>query len=408
MVLGPVNGYKQPNWPPNVGSTKAVHTMELRETQPPMHLYEIDLETRRITRRTNHADWSDFEPTYCADGRIVFVSDRAGRAPQCGSFRYDMTATNLFVISADGNRIAHLTDNKDYDRYPHSLDNGLISYTHWEYQERHFMEVHSIWTVRPDGTMADALYKHHMPAPLALRDTRSVPGSNRLISIATGHHTFAYGPVVLVDPSHGTNAVSGLSIVTPGVRPQEGAMAGRVVPGGGVPDRGGLYRTPWALAHQPHVPQPPPWGADRLLGFEWLVQPILDRHCVRCHGSKDPDGDLDFSATRAADGLLQSLHTMFGRRSGSRTSAATLVSVADRFDNSAVTRPFQFGSHRSPLVRVLLDDELHRKEAKLSSSQWQSLVTWIDANAPYHDSFFNKRPSDGDLPRRETATRKHP
>jgi len=603
---------KQPNWPPKLDSTKAVHTMALRKTQPPMHLYEIDLDTGRIIQRTDHPHWSDFEPTYCADGRGVFVSDRAGRAPECGPFEYDMTATNLFVMSADGHGIEHLTDNKDYDRYPHSLDNGLIGYTHWEYQERHFMEVHSIWTVRPDGTMADALYKHHMPAPLALRDTRSIPGGNKLISIATGHHTFAYGPVVVVDPSHGTNASSGLSIVTPGARPQEGKMAGRVVPGGGVADRGGFYRTPWALsescflvayayprpgctalcgvdsnawgiylidvwgnkeliyrdpilscgfptplrkrlrppvvagplrragadavcyvsnvyegmpevergsvrflrisqhvawpfdpkkgmmpylpgnafakqfgywswspvrvigtvpvetdgsayftapadtavyfqaldenrmeirrmrsmvslkageirgcpgchepravtprvnwqspralAREPHKPEPPPWGADRLLGYEWLVQPVLDRHCIRCHGAKDPDGGLDFSAARRSDGFLQSFHTMFGRRSGGKKSGPALVSVADRFGNSAVTRPLQFGSHRSLLVRVLLDDELHRKEVKLSGRDWQALVTWIDANAPYHDTFFNKRPEDGGSPRRETMT----
>ena len=93
-----------------------------------------------------------------------------------------------------------LNDNKDIDRYPHSLDNGLIAYTRWEYQERHFIEVHAIWTVRPDGTMADAVFKHHMRAPFWLRDTRSVPGGKQLVSIATGHHTFAHGPVVLVDP----------------------------------------------------------------------------------------------------------------------------------------------------------------------------------------------------------------
>ena len=58
-----------------------------------------------------------------------------------------------------------LSDNKDIDRYPHSLDDGTIGYTRWEYQERHFFEVHSIWAVRPDGTMADAVFKQHLPAP---------------------------------------------------------------------------------------------------------------------------------------------------------------------------------------------------------------------------------------------------
>ena len=35
--------------------------------------------------------------------------------------------------------------------------------------------------------------------------------------------------------------------MTPNVRPQEGPHGGAPVAEGGVPDRGGLYQTPWAL-----------------------------------------------------------------------------------------------------------------------------------------------------------------
>ncbi len=54
--------------------------------------------------------------------------------------------------------------------------------------------------------------------------------------------------------------------------------------------RTGIRRQP------PQTPQPPPWGAEKLLGYEWLVQPVLDRHCIRCHGRTEPDGDLDFTS----------------------------------------------------------------------------------------------------------------
>ena len=50
-----------------------------------------------------------------------------------------------------------------------------------------------------------------------------------------------------------------------------------------------------ALQKPPCVPAPPRWGADRLLGFEWLVQPVLDRHCVRCHGAQQPAGRIDLA-----------------------------------------------------------------------------------------------------------------
>jgi len=472
------------------------------------------------------------------------------------------------------------------------------------------MEVHALWTVRPDGTMSDALFKHHMRAPLGLRDTRSVPGTPKLVAIATGHHTFAYGPVVVVDPRRGMNSDGGIEILTPGVRPQEGAMAGSPVLGGGVRDHGGLYQTPWALSddcflasyayarpkctapggadsngfalylidrygnkellardlllscsfpiplrkrprpplppdgtdgdeklatcyvtdvyqgmpgvprgtikairvsqhvgwpfdaktgqkaylpgdayqkqfgfwswspvrvigavpveadgsahfqvpadtalyfqalderqmevrrmrsmvslargevrgcvgcHEsrprtppvgalaplallrpPSAPAPPPWGARRLLGYEWLVQPVLDRHCVRCHGAREPKGGLDLSATRAPDGFCQSFRTMFGALPGS-AKGRVLVSCSDRFSGAEVTQPKQFGSHRSPLIQVLLADELHRREVKLGESEWLSLVAWVDANAPYYDTFLDKRPPGGGPPRRDVG-----
>jgi len=599
-----VFGYaKQPTWPPPVNTSSAreegTNVFKLRQIYPPMHIFEVDADGSDLRQLTDHPYWNDFEPTYCANGDVVFASDRCGRSAECGNEKYDHSNPNLYVMSPDGTSVRQFTDNKDIDRYPHTLDNGLVAYTHWEYQERHFMEVHALWTARPDGTLSDALFKHHLRAPCGLRDTRSIPGSSKLVSTATGHHTFAWGPVVIVDPGVGLNSDRGISIVTPGVRVQEGRMAGQPVSEGGVLDRGGLYQTPWALSekcflasysyprpnceasggadsngfaiylidvygnreliyrdqllsctfpiplrkrprppivpdiratpgepatcyvtdvydgltgvprgtikhlriaqhvgwpldakrgamhyipgsagakhlafqswspvrvigtvpverdgsahftvppdtalyfqalderhmevrrmrsmvslktaevrgctgchetrahapaarsavplalrHPPVTPTPPPWGAHQLLGYEWLVQPILDRHCVRCHGADKPEAGLDLTGRRATDGLYQSFRTLLGaRKRGPR-----LVSTSNRFSNADVTKPKQFGSHRSRLIQMLLNDESHQRQVRLNESEWLSLVTWIDANAPYYDAFVNKRPTHG-------------
>jgi hypothetical protein len=75
--------------------------------------------------------------------------------------------------------------------------------------------------------------------------------------------------------------------------------------------------------------------------------------------------------------------------------------VSNRFDGAAVTQPKQFGSHKSRLIQLMLTDKLHREETALGQEEWLALVTWVDANAPYHDTFFNRRPSDGGPPRRD-------
>ena len=94
----------------------------------------------------------------------------------------------------------------------------MIAYTRWDYQERHFMETHAIWTVRPDGTSADAVFNQHLRAPYGLRDVRSVPGTSKMVAIATGHHTLAYGPLVTVNGRKGINTADAIEIVSPPLR----------------------------------------------------------------------------------------------------------------------------------------------------------------------------------------------
>jgi hypothetical protein len=602
---------RQEAWPPEFNTVEGNESFRLRTSQTPTHLYEVRTDGSALRQLTSDPVWSDFEPTYAPDGRIVFASDRSGRSSECGNFRADHTVINLYACGPDGQGVRRLNDNKDIDRHPHTLDTGQVAYTRWDYQERHFFETHAVWTVNPDGTAADAVFNQHLVAPFGLRDTRSVPGSRLLICVATGHHTLAYGPLVLIDPAVGINTAQALRVLTPDVRPQEGPTAGRPAPEGGVRDGTGVWQTPWALApdaflasfswtpqpashsdetrkswgfavyfidsrgnkelvardrvlscvspvplrprprppiipdatdpavpwatcyvtdvyegmtgvergrvkflricqrvgwpldaqagarrwipgnawerqfgfwswapvrvigtvpvsedgsaafkvpadaaiyfqalderhmelyrmrshvtlqqgerrgcrgchetqpaaplaavavpaalaSEPALPTPPPWGNRRLLGYEWLVQPVLDKHCVRCHGGASPKGGLDFTATRASDGFLQSFRTMFGLKAGeTKPTGRVLVSVSDRLSGSSVTKPLQFGSHKSVLIRNLIESAEHKKEVRLCGDEWLALVTWVDTNAPYYDTFYNRRPEGGGPPRRD-------
>jgi hypothetical protein len=102
-------------------------------------------------------------------------------------------------------------------------------------------------------------------------------------------------------------------------------------------------------------------------------------------------------------GFYQSFGTLFGQPAGSKEPGPVFVSVSNRFSGASVSLPKQFGSHRSRLIELLQTDPLHKTEAALSDSEWIALVTWIDANAPYYDTFFNRRPDDDGPPRREVA-----
>ena len=181
---------------------------------------------------------------------------------------------------------------------------------------------------------------------------------------------------------------------------------------------------PQAMLRSPSKPVPPPWGASTVPSFERHIQPILDRYCVRCHGSDHPAGGIELTA-RKIGGYNQSYRSMFGiapteripapgfhvsawhpgdaeaydtgldRRATQRFFQAIfdgqrdgqLLSVSNYFSGPEVTAPYQFGSTRSRLITTLLHDPEHRREAQLGKDDWMALVTWIDLNANYFDTY---------------------
>ncbi len=234
---------------PPAGWLDRRESYRLRREVEPIHIFEAGVDGQGL-RQITQGEWSDLDPTYLPSGDIAFVSERCGTSLQCNEYDKDETSCNLYVMRPDGSNLRRLSVNKDGDYLPHCLDNGLIGYTRWEYHERSWAFIQSLWVVRPDGTGADAIFKQHFVNPWALEDVRSIPSSNKLVAIAAGHHTLAVGPLVLIDTSVGINDPQGIGIVTPNIKPPEGGMDGVPVRQGGVCDPGGFYGTPWALSEK--------------------------------------------------------------------------------------------------------------------------------------------------------------
>ena len=149
-------------------------------------------------------------------------------------------------------------------------------------------------------------------------------------------------------------------------------------------------RFPLALLEDPVDPTPPPWGT-RPISFLREVQPIFDRHCTGCHAGLKPAGGLDFSGGLTSGGNIVD----YGfNRAFDTIITNRLVAWSPVNGDAGITRPLAFGSHRSKLVEVLREGACS-KRAKLSREEWYRLAAWIDANAPYHDGFINKRPELG-------------
>ncbi len=613
-------------------------------------IYEMDLATGGLKTITRPVGSNDVEPIFLPNGDYMFASDRSSFGNQCaGAFLQDKRCTTLYRLDGSLEKPAiAISNNKDFDRHPVVLNDGTVAFLHWEYQERHFYNLHTVWRCRPDGTNMDAFYKQHINIPMSIRTVRPIPDSNLCVATAQGHHDGHQGPIVLFDATKGVNNEKAMVNVTPGTSPIEGGygpLEEQIVAEGGVENGGGFYINPFPVSDKaflaghemsgdsagfalyyvdvwgnrelihrdrelscfqpfalrerkrpplvadtvnpeadhatvfvenvyrdlpgveagavkhlrisqrlflpspvyegeyndinhlhylpgvstgahfsywnwaptrtvgivdveedgsaffkvpagtpiflqaldenylevrrmrtsftmqrgefrgcvgchetksisagslvnfpastmrkgPQTPEPPSWGENTVMDYQEHIQPILEKHCVECHGQENPEGGLEFTS-REIGGFMQSYRTMFGLgpkdptpirevdyhkplhpniesfplvtgRDADRMNSkmqeneypGMLVSISNRHDNADITMPYQFGSTQSKLIQTLLNDETHREEvkAKMTEDEWLALVTWVDHNAIYHGTVIDKSQygEDGSLQR---------
>jgi hypothetical protein len=140
-----------------------------------------------------------------------------------------------------------------------------------------------------------------------------------------------------------------------------------------------IARPPAKLAAQPGEIAPRP------LHYPTDVQPIFDRHCIRCHNGKDP---------QAAPDLRGEMTTLFNRSYESIFEAKLVDTIREwagatySMQNAAAVPPYSHGSHCSKLVHVL---KAGHYDVQLAREEWIKLVTWIDCGAPYYGSYYGRR-----------------
>ncbi len=168
----------------------------------------------------------------------------------------------------------------------------------------------------------------------------------------------------------------------------------------------GRMSPPLALDRPPSALQPQPCdleahGGDGLAGqvihYPTDVQPMLDAHCVECHGVKDPAGNL-----RLTGEITQFYNTSY-EQLAAKELAGPIISEFTSFHrgdqgnyNGAYLPPKQLGSHTSTLV-AMLTDPAHPKNAEedhshmLSPIERMVLTRWVDSNYQFYGSYFGRQ-----------------
>jgi hypothetical protein len=155
--------------------------------------------------------FNDMDPCYMPDGRIVFVSTRSMRNVFCAG----STVTTLYIMDANGKNIRCLSAGPINELSPSVLDDGRVLYTRWEYVDKGLGNGAGLWTVRPDGSGSDHVYKNNTVWPAGMANARGIPDSPKIVTIGGGHHFTAVGTVVVVDARRSRRTTEAMNCITP-------------------------------------------------------------------------------------------------------------------------------------------------------------------------------------------------
>ena len=113
-------------------------------------------------------------------------------------------------------------------------------------------------------------------------------------------------------------------------------------------------------------------GVPYTIDFPRHIQPILDKHCVKCHSPDKPDGKIMLTGDRGS---------VYSQGYFTLTALGYVSDGRNKFGNSA---PRSVGDSASPLMKMLAGS--HYK-AKLSAAEIEMIRNWIHIGAPYPGTY---------------------
>jgi len=222
---------------PDTPDARLLPVNEEGDDQRYYHLYEIGVDGRSLRQLTS-GPYDDMMPCYLPDDGLAFVSTRRRSYSRCfgPSFSKRWHSYTLHRLDADGlPRILSVNDVSEW--FPAVANTGEILFARWDYIDRDAVTHQNLWAMRPDGTNPVAVWGNATPKPHCTFQARPIPGSRKLVFIASAHHAVTGGPVCLLDPAVDPNSQEAITRLTPGPYPEaEGSKVAE------------YYQSPWPLS----------------------------------------------------------------------------------------------------------------------------------------------------------------
>ena len=155
-----------------------------------------------------------------------------------------------------------------------------------------------------------------------------------------------------------------------------------------------------------HPITPPVWNTYQDgFSFSRSVQPILDRHCIGCHGLNTEKKQFSLLSvpsnhvyTVVSKGDPNVVLTWPGAKKVKASEAyhnliaiPKLVSTIPYMGENVTSKPYDFYAHAGRLVQMLEKGHSH---VKLTPLEMEQLITWLDLNAPFAGDYSFNRAED--------------
>ena len=171
------------------------------------HIFKAkyDPKTRKLSDvvQLTQGAFNDIDPCYLPNGRIIFISERRQGYGRCHG--RPVPCYTLHSMNPDGSDIVILSPHETNEWEPDIDHNGMVIYTRWDYVDRGFSQAHHPWITTPDGRDPRVLQGNYdrveSNRPHFECDVHPIPGSQKIIATATGHHAQHYGSLILIDPN---------------------------------------------------------------------------------------------------------------------------------------------------------------------------------------------------------------
>ena len=153
------------------------------------------------------------------------------------------------------------------------------------------------------------------------------------------------------------------------------------------PPQGEVGELKMASKRPPLVPQDESWGSG-YLDYPSMIQPILDRKCVRCHGGDEGIAaglDLSSAPTRLFNISYDNLTSRREKQYHIDLISGICCMNGTAYWSCRIFQPYEHGSGAAPLAERVLNDPTHKDF--LTKEERELLFTWIDSNGIYYGTW---------------------